>query len=145
MEKPTRFGIGVFVFIFNKDFSKVLLIKRNKEKREKYGFAWGTVGGKLELGEHSIDGAIREAREEIGVELKKSAVKMLEVKELPNFTKTVHGFAFSYGAILDENTKITLNKESDDYKWFNMNYLPEDRIKEDDLVFIAKAAKEKFK
>jgi hypothetical protein len=34
MEKPTRFGLGVFVCIFNRDFSKILLLKRNEEKRK---------------------------------------------------------------------------------------------------------------
>jgi 8-oxo-dGTP pyrophosphatase MutT (NUDIX family) len=144
MEKPTRFGVGVFVFIFNKDFSKVLLIKRNEEKRNKYGFTWGTTGGKLEFGEYSIDGAIREVKEEIGFELKKSAIKRLGIRELPNFTNVVHGFAFDYGAILDEKAKITLNEESDDYQWFNLDNLPEDRIKHDNIVSMAKIAKEKF-
>jgi len=144
MGKPTRFGVGVFVFIFNKNFSKVLLIKRNKEKRDKYGFAWGTPGGKLEMGEHTIDGAIREAREEIGVQLKKDAVKLLEMHELPNFTSDVHGFAFKYGAIIDEKTKTTINEESDDCQWFSLNDLPKDRTLDDDILKMAKIAKEKF-
>jgi len=145
MEKPIRFGIGVFVFIFNKDFSKVLLIKRNETKRNKYGFTWGTPGGVLEFREYSIDGAIRETMEETGVQLKRSAVKQLEIKELPNFRDAVHGFAFKYGAILDEKTKITINEESEGYQWFDLNNLPEDRTLDDDILAMAKIAKEKFK
>jgi len=116
----------------------------NEEKRNKYGFAWGTPGGKLEFGEYSIDGAIREVQEEIGIELKKSALKLLEVKELPHFTDTFHGFAFKYGVILDEKAKIAINGESDDCKWFDINNLPEDRIKEDDIFSMTKIAKEKL-
>lgn len=136
--------MAVHSFIFNKDFSKILLIKRNKEKREKFGFSWGVVGGGMELGEYSIDGAIREIREEIGVRLKKSDLRLLFVKEIPCYRHVVHSALFVYGAILDENAKITINEESDDYQWFSLNNLPEDRIKEDDIVSMAKIAKEKF-
>ena len=145
MGKQTRFGLGVFLFVFNRDFSKILLVKRNEEKRNKYGFAWGTIGGKLELGEHSIDGAIREAREEIGVKLKRSELKQLEIIEIPNFTEDCHGFAFKYGAILDEKTKITTNEESDEYEWFSLGELPKERNKDDNIVAIAKLAKKVFR
>lgn len=144
MESQKRFGMGVFLYVFNKDFSKILLVKRNKEKRDKYGFDWGTPGGKLEFGEYSIDGAIREAREEIGIKLKKSSVKQLGLRELPHFTERVHGFAFDYAAILDEKTKITLNDEADEYKWFSLDNLPKSRIKDDDFAAITELAKEKF-
>ena len=144
MEKPARFGVGVFVFIFNKEFSKILLIRRNAEKRKKYGFSWGTPGGKLELGEYSIDGAVREIGEETGINLDKKSVKLLEMIELPNFTNDVHGFAFKYGAIADEKVKVRLNKESDGHKWFSINNLPEDRIIHDNIPEMAKIAKEKF-
>jgi ADP-ribose pyrophosphatase YjhB (NUDIX family) len=139
-----RFGVGVFVFVFNRDISKILLIKRNGEKRKKFGFTWGTPGGKLEFNEHSLDGAIRETREEIGIKLDKNSVKLLELHELPNFRKDVHGFAFKYAAILDENEKITLNKESDGYCWFDISNLPEDRIKDDDIAALAQLAKQRL-
>jgi len=145
MATQTRYGVGVFVFIFNKDFSKVLLIKRNQEKREKYGFAWGTPGGKLELGEYSLDGAVREVREETGINLDKKSVKLLEMMELPNFTESVHGFAFKYGAIADEKLEVKLNEESDEHKWFDVNNLPEDMIVHDNILEMAKIAKKKFK
>lgn len=145
MEKPTRFGLGVFLFIFNRDFSKILLLKRNEEKKSKYGFTWGVIGGKLEFREFSIDGAIREAREEIGVEFKRAELKHLELIELPHFTSDCHGFAFKYGAILDEKTKITTNKESDGYEWFSLDNLPKDRTMDDDIVSLAKIANKVFK
>jgi len=144
MEKPTRFGMAVHTFIFNKDFSKILLLKRNEEKVGKFNFTWGIVGGGMELGEYSIDGAIREISEEIGIKLKRSELKLLEVKELPNYRNVVHSVLFVYAAMLDEKTKITINEESDDYKWFSLDNLPEDRIKEDNILEITKIAKEKF-
>jgi 8-oxo-dGTP pyrophosphatase MutT (NUDIX family) len=144
MKKPTRFGMAVHSFIFNKDFSKILLVERNKEKRERGGFSWGIVGGGMKLGEYSIEGAIREINEEIGVKFNKPDLKLLFVKELPYYKNVVHSVLFVYGAILDEKTKITLNEESDDYKWFGINNLPENRVVEDDIISISKIAKEKF-
>jgi len=145
MGKPLRFGHGVFLFIFNRNFSKILLIKRNKEKRDKFGFTWGTVGGKLEFREFTIDGAIREAKEEIGIKFKRADLKKLKVRELPNFTDNCHGFSFDYAAILDEKAKIETNEESDGYRWFSLDNLPKDRMPEDNLVAITKLAKKVFK
>jgi ADP-ribose pyrophosphatase YjhB (NUDIX family) len=145
IEKPTRFGMAVHTFIFNKDFSKILLVKRNEEKVGKHGFAWGIVGGGMELGEYSIDGAMREISEEIGIKLKRPDMRLLLVKELPNYRNVVHSVLFVYAAMLDEKTKITINDESEEYRWFSLDNLPEDRVKEDDIISLAKLAKEKFR
>jgi 8-oxo-dGTP pyrophosphatase MutT (NUDIX family) len=146
MEKNRRFGVGILAWIFNPDFSKILLLKRNKEKREKYGFDWGGVGGKLEFGELSEEGIIREAIEEIGVKIDKSKLKLLFVKEHPDFTKEVHGFHWIYGSILPENSKIKVNEESDEYKWFDIKKLPDSMFdSKEDIIEIANKAKEVFK
>jgi len=145
MAKPEKFGMAVFAFVFNKDFSKILLVKRNEEKKKKYGFYWGTVGGKIELGEFSDEGIIREAGEEIGVKLEKDKIRMLFVKELPNFMNIAHCVFFMYGAVIDEHEKIILNDESDEYRWFDVDKLPEDRSPDDDIPYILKVAKEKFR
>ena len=49
-----RFGLGVFCMIFNKDFSKILLVKRNEEKRKKYGADWGNIGGRIEFDKSTL-------------------------------------------------------------------------------------------
>lgn len=120
-----RFSAGVFVAIFNPGLTKILLLKRNKQKRDKYGYDWGNIGGILEKREYSIEGVLREAKEEIGVELKKGNTKLLEVLEHPNWSDSFHGFHFVYATILDENEKITINEESEEYRWFPINNLPE--------------------
>jgi len=48
-----KFGLGVVVCVFNQDFSKVFLLKRSKEKRNKGGKDWGNPGGSR--GERSQD------------------------------------------------------------------------------------------
>jgi 8-oxo-dGTP pyrophosphatase MutT (NUDIX family) len=117
-------GLGVFILVFNKDFSKILLLKRNKEKIKARGAVWGNIGGRIESREHSLDAGIREANEEAGLLLDKNNVKLIEIKELPNFSKTHHGISFAYAASIEESTPITINEESEEFKWFKLNNLP---------------------
>lgn len=49
------------------DQGELLLLKRAMHKPE--GGTWGLVGGKQEDGESSLDACLREAKEEIGVDL----------------------------------------------------------------------------
>jgi len=123
-------GLGVFIVIFNKDFSKILLLKRNEEKRIRWNADWGNIGGRIESREHSLDAGIREAREEVGLELDKDKVKLIEVIEHPNFTETHHGIHFAYATSIDESAPIKINKESDEYGWFNVDNLPDRMLDE---------------
>lgn len=143
MSKINQFGMATFAGIFNKDFSKVLMIKRNEEKRKKYGFDWAIVGGKIDFGEYSLDAIIREIKEEIGVEVSKENISLLYVKEDPNWNNLAHVAFFIYGAILDENSKIILNDEAEEYDWFDINNLPKNRS-EDDIVKLRDLTKKIF-
>jgi len=135
MENEKRFSAGVFAIVFNQDLSKILLLKRNEQKRKKYGADWGNVGGILELGEYSVDGAIREAWEETGLKLDKNKMKLLEIIESPNFHEKFHGFHFVYGIAIDENEKVIINDESDEAQWFGLGSLPDRMIdKKEDIL-----------
>ena len=78
-----KFGLGVVICIFNRDFSKILLLKRNEEKRNKNKADWGNVGGKVGLGEKLVNACIRETKEEIGVTLnpEKLIIIVPDIKE----------------------------------------------------------------
>src|SRR3989344_8844151 len=115
-----KFGLGVIMCVFNRDFSKIFLLKRNEEKRNKNKADWGNVGGRVELGEKLIDACIREAKEEIGVNLNPEKLKLIEIKETPYLTDVFHAIHFVYATTLDENEEITLNEESDECKWFKL-------------------------
>jgi 8-oxo-dGTP pyrophosphatase MutT (NUDIX family) len=128
MPKQNRFGLGVVLCVFNKDHSKILLVKRNLEKRKQWGATWGNVGGRIEFGEMSIQSAIREAEEEIGVRLKPPNIKFLEVREDPSLFPHLHGVHFIYATTINGNSKIKINNESDDYGWFAINKLPDDML-----------------
>jgi len=124
-----KFGLGVIICVFNRNFSKILLLKRNEEKRKKSGADWGNVGGRVEIGELLVDACLREAREEIGVNLNPEKLKLVEIKETPQMSEVFHAIHFVYATILDENEKIILNfdcdNESEDYQWFDLKNLPD--------------------
>ena len=140
-----KFGLGVIVYVFNSDFSKILLLKRNEEKRNRNKADWGNVGGRVELGEKLIDSCLREAKEEIGLDLNPKNLKLIEVKETPYLTDIFHAIHFVYATILDENEKININHESDGYQWFDISNLPEKTLDtKEDIVKLNQMAKKEF-
>jgi len=147
MEEENRFTLGVFTCIFNKDYSKILLLYRNAKKRARWGADWGNIGGLVEFGETSLQAAIREAYEEIGIKFKPSDLKLIYVKETLNFMPHIQAVHFVYAVTLDENAEIKLNAhtktlESESYKWFPMNELPERMLdKKEDIIKWSKLAK----
>ena len=141
-----KFGLGVIVYVFNRDFSKILLLKRNEEKRNRNKADWENVGGRVGLGEKLIDACLREAKEEIGIDLNPNKLKLIEVKETPYLTDIFHAIHFVYATVIDEKEKIILNfngdHESDEYKWFNLKELPDKTLdKKEDIIEIANKAK----
>lgn len=120
-----RFGLGVFLYVFNQNLSKVLLLKLNEIKRKKFNATWGNVGGKINLGETSLETCIREAEEEIGIRFNPEDLKLLYVKEIPYFFNNIHAVQFVYGTSINERMLITISKELKGYQWFGLTNLPE--------------------
>lgn len=120
-----RFGLGMVLYVFNQDLSKVLLLKLNETKRVKFDADWGNVGGKINLGETSLENCIRESGEEIGVRFEPRDLRLLYVKEIPHFFNKIHAVQFIYGAALGEQTTIVLGREVESYRWFDLFNLPE--------------------
>ena len=56
----------VVIFLFTKDYKKVLMIKRNKAP---YKDCWNGIGGKIEENETEIQATIRECYEETNIKL----------------------------------------------------------------------------
>ena len=129
-ESENRFGMGTFVCVFNKDYTKIMLLYRNAEKRAKWGADWGNVGGVVEFGETSMQGAIREVFEETGLKLKPENLKLIAIRETLNFMPHLQAIHIVYSTAINENTPIKLNAhaktlESESYKWFDVDNLPE--------------------
>ena len=84
--EPGEYHIVVTGIILNSK-NEILITKRAEHK--KFGLMWECNGGSVLAGETSLQGVIRELKEEVGVEFKKrEAIFLKEVKggkKYPNF------------------------------------------------------------
>lgn len=106
----------VVIMLFNKECSKVLLVKRNKKP---YKNCWNGIGGKIEENETPIDAAKRECMEETDI-------------LLPN-PKLLVTYIYPESNIINSNTKLNViydfieEKNIDDneeghYEWKDINF-----------------------
>lgn len=84
---PTGQYISVVGVVIINENNEILLQKRSKCKKVNPG-KWGICGGKVEIGETTLDAGIRETFEEIGIALNKSELKFLSTakNEKAHFT-----------------------------------------------------------
>jgi len=102
---------------------KILLVQRSQEPSKG---AWGTVGGFMEYGETPLEALVREAKEELGVNIKPGPY--LGTKN--DFYDNQQGELYStlglvYSAkLISENFKLA--EELSDAKWFSAKDFPQD-------------------
>lgn len=96
----------------------VLLLRRSSNEANFSGH-WALPGGGVEPGETPHDGALREAREEMGVDTKTSGMKTLDRRITPTGT-AFHTFA----APVAEKFVPKLNDEHSGYAWAPLHQLP---------------------
>ena len=77
---PTGQYISVVGIVIINENNEILLQKRSKCKKVNPG-KWGICGGKVEIGETTLDAGIRETFEEIGIALNKSELKFLSTSK----------------------------------------------------------------
>lgn len=83
-EKDGEYGLSVHIWIMNKE-GKFLIQKRTKS-RKRFPNMWSLTAGAVDTGETSEEGAIREAKEEIGVDINKDDMELiLSFKRTHNF------------------------------------------------------------
>ena len=107
---------------------KILLIEK---KRGLGKGLYNGVGGKVEEGETPIQAAIRECKEEIGVE-----PKNVEWKGVIEFIND--GSVYSYVHVFTANDYEGEIKETDEAKpvWFPLSEIPYDKMWEDDRTWL---------
>lgn len=101
----------VGVFIFNKAHELLLL------KSHKWPGKYVVPGGHVELGERIEDTAIREAKEETGLDI--YGLEFINFQEFiydPSFWKPKHFIFFDYACKTD-STVVQLNDEAEEYVW----------------------------
>lgn len=75
---PKGYYVSVTGAVIINDNNEILLQKRSRFKRSNPS-KWGICGGKVNLGETTLDAVIRETLEEIGIILDKKDLKILSI------------------------------------------------------------------
>lgn len=115
---PTRFSCGAVVYRHMPDRPQVLLVKQFSDDD-----AWGIPKGHMEEGETYVDTAVRETREEAGIDIK-------IITQLPhvfinrrNYKKIVVPFLAIQTCDKEPNSTHVAS-EVVDVKWFDISSLP---------------------
>lgn len=105
----------VGVFIFNQTGELLLL------KSHKWPGKYVVPGGHVELGERIEDAAIREAKEETGLDI--YDLEFLNFQQFiydPSFWKLRHFIFFDY-ACRTESVEVKLNDEAEEHVWVRLD------------------------
>ncbi len=115
-----RIVVCVLVYIFRED-GKLLLLKR---KNPPYSGYWETVGGKVEFLEPLEKAAMREVKEEAGIEIDESSLQFVGVFQHIVKAEKYHRVLIVYAVKVPVNVEIKVS-EHDEFGWFDINNLPE--------------------
>ena len=109
---------AVTCLLINND-GKLLILKRSRMVKTYKGL-WGGVAGYIEENEKPYDTALKEIREEVGIEKKNvSLVREVEPIEFTDFDEgrkydwTIHPFLFE----VKSTYKLRIDWEHSDYRW----------------------------
>lgn len=81
---PGEYGQSVHIWIMNTD--NKFLIQKRANSRKIFPNKWSITAGAVDNGETSLEGALREAKEELGLDLNKENIEfMLSIKRTNSF------------------------------------------------------------
>lgn len=123
--KRPRVGFGVMIL----KEGKVLLGKRHEDPEKASSLmhgegTWTMPGGKMEFGETFTTACCRETEEETGLKIKKGNLKLISLTD--NILPDVH--FVTAGFLCEKFTgkpKVMEPDEITEWKWFNLDKLPE--------------------
>ena len=127
------FKISVLIFVRDLQ-GRLLLIERKKEPNKG---AWSPIGGKLEMqtGESPFQCAIREAKEEIGIDLKESDLHLFSMISEKAYEGSTNWLMF----LFDCKKRVSALPETIDegrFKFFAREEIDSIKIPETDKAFI---------
>lgn len=101
----------VVIFLFTKDYKKVLMVKR---KKPPYQECWNGIGGKIEENETEVQTAIRECYEETGIKLENPKLFITYIYPETNEMNKGTNLSVLYDFI--EEVPVNANEEGA-YEW----------------------------
>lgn len=111
----------VNVWIKNKE-NKLLISQRSKEK--KHPLMWETTGGSVLYNETELEAAIREAKEELNIDLTNEKYTLIG-KQLRYF-KNCNDICYVYLFEINSFDNVIMQKEEvNDYKWVTVEEIKE--------------------
>jgi len=111
--------------------NKILLLKHDREGKAYYGH-WGFPGGKIEFGETLKEAAVREAREETGLDSEFVALRGIssEIIKPQSEGKEKQHFLLFICQLKPKQLQLTRSIEGQ-VEWFELDKLPEKMIPSD--------------
>lgn len=111
-----EYHIVVHIWIKNSK-GEYLIQKRSSNKKE--GLKWAWTGGSVLMGENSIDGAVREVKEELGLTVDKEKLTLFTSYKRELYKDFVDVYIYKHDI---DVSKLTLQKdEVCDVKWATKN------------------------
>lgn len=92
-----------------------LALRRSMQKKP-YPGIWQVITGTIEENETALQTAIREIKEEIGIQ----PIRMWTIPGIASYFNTKQdsvGLSPVFGALVDNNSEIILSEEHDKYEW----------------------------
>ena len=112
--------------------NKTLMVHRIKKENDMHQGKWNGLGGKLEPGETPEECAIREIREESGLEVKHLVLKGLLT--FPLFAKNEDWYAFVY--VVDQVEGDMIDSPEGILEWVDNDKILELNLWEGDHIFL---------
>ena len=124
---PTNY-YHLVVHVWIKNEKNEYLISQRSEKKSRYPLMWECSGGAVIKGENSLQGAIREVKEEVGIDLEEKNGKMVlsKVREFHNgekFSDIMDVWLFKYNGEVDLKNATT--DEVNDFRWMKKEEIRE--------------------
>lgn len=123
--KRVKSSLGATVILFNERLDKVLMMKRNSNKRLAPG-TWGNIGGKLEGNESTLDAAVREVWEETGFRIRKKDLRLVTYAE--TYVERIGRIVIFIYATRVKESMPRMSDEHSHAEWFKIHKLPKPKI-----------------
>jgi 8-oxo-dGTP diphosphatase len=132
--------LATLCYLINRSNNSTLMIYRNKKENDYHKGKWNGLGGKLEQGESPEECAIREIKEESGLEVK--SLKMKGIITFPMFDGNDDWYVFFF--ISDQYEGNLINSPEGHLQWIPNEKLMDINLWEGDKIFIPWLFQDKF-